>query len=80
MDENSVKLIMRQLLKGLHHCHTQGILHRDIKLENILIKSKTNLEIRIIDFGFGIEQSKINEKVLCGTPQYLAPEIVTLGH
>mmetsp|Transcript_37752 Transcript_37752/g.31897 ORF Transcript_37752/g.31897 Transcript_37752/m.31897 type:complete len:100 (+) Transcript_37752:55-354(+) len=71
---------MYQLLTGLNHLHAQNIIHRDIKLENILIKNlqdNDGIEIRIIDLGFGIkkEQQKFDE--ILGTPQYMAPEVIT---
>jgi MAP/microtubule affinity-regulating kinase len=51
------------------------VVHRDIKLENILIDQ--NSSVKLIDFGFSIviaENQKLN--VFCGTPSYMAPEIV----
>jgi serine/threonine protein kinase len=57
--------------------HSQNIAHRDIKLENILIGA--NQKIKIIDFGFSvhIHNKKQEIKLLCGTPCYMAPELVT---
>ena len=53
---------------------TQNILHRDIKLENILLKNSENLEIKISDFGC----SKIDPcgTTICGTPKYMALELL----
>ncbi|KAL0693044.1 hypothetical protein Bca4012_060224 [Brassica carinata] len=47
--ESQVKCYMKQLLSGLHHCHTRGVLHRDIKGSNLLIDS--NGILKIADFG-----------------------------
>jgi len=53
--------------------------HRDLKLENIMIKDKINLETKIVDFGFA---EPINNKELvsrAGTPGYIPPEIFKLN-
>ncbi|KAJ0262654.1 Protein kinase superfamily protein [Hirschfeldia incana] len=47
--ESQVKCYMKQLLNGLHHCHSRGVLHRDIKGSNLLIDS--NGVLKIADFG-----------------------------
>ena len=75
LEEWDAKRIFKQILEGLKYCHTRCITHRDIKLENLLLDDKNN--IKIIDFGFSTcipNDKKI--KIFCGTPSYMAPEIV----
>jgi len=64
-----------QIAEALSYCKWKQVVHRDIKLENILIDQ--NSSVKLIDFGFSIviaENQKLN--VFCGTPSYMAPEIV----
>ena len=72
--ENIFKIIFRQIFDAMNYLHKHGMAHRDIKLENILIKK--NYEIKIIDFGFGMynPENKL-QKFFCGTPNYMPPEI-----
>ena len=72
--ENIFRIIFKQIFEAMDYVHKQGMAHRDIKLENILIKK--NYEIKIIDFGFGMynPENKL-QKFFCGTPNYMAPEI-----
>lgn len=59
----------------MRYLHEIQVCHRDIKLENIIIDERSNL--KLIDFGFSVctpPESKL--KVFCGTPSYMAPEIV----
>ena len=76
LEESEVKRIFKQVVQALDYCHSLNIVHRDIKLENILLDKQLN--IKIIDFGFSIcipSTSKL--KIFCGTPSYMAPEIVS---
>ena len=64
-----------EIISGLRYLHKQGVLHRDIKPQNILIHNKT---IKISDFGFAKAFEK-NDLIttFCGSPLYMAPEIIT---
>lgn len=72
-------MIMEQLLLTLDFFERKHIVHRDIKLDNILIKQieeKTNYEVRVADFGlacFSPKDELLTHK--CGSPGYVAPEI-----
>lgn len=75
LSESTARRYLTQILSGISYCHDLNIIHRDIKLENILLDSSNN--VKIIDFGFATftdPESKI--KLFCGTPSYMSPEIV----
>jgi len=75
LKEPIAQLILRQLINGLEYCHYKGIIHRDIKLDNVLLNAKGN--IKIGDFGVS-KCIRKGEKMYeqCGTPAYIAPEIL----
>ena len=77
LSEKVSKFLFRQIILGIKHIHSQLIVHRDIKLENILIDM--NNKVKICDFGIGIILSSENKDLYshCGTPLYIAPEIIT---
>ena len=49
LKEDAAKHLFKQIMEGLRYCHSRGILHRDIKLDNILLTSEG--DIKICDFG-----------------------------
>uniref|UniRef100_H2ZC99 Serine/threonine-protein kinase pim-1 n=1 Tax=Ciona savignyi TaxID=51511 RepID=H2ZC99_CIOSA len=71
--ESLARHIIRQLITALQHCINHGVLHRDIKLENILLNPET-MEITLIDFGCGDYVRSAPYKEFAGTPEYYAPE------
>ena len=75
LNENTAKVIFRKILIGLEYWHDNNVLHRDIKLDNILIDSKG--QIKIGDFGVS-KMVKEGEIMMdqWGTPAYIAPEIL----
>lgn len=78
--EEVVKFYTIQIALAIGHLHSQGIIHRDLKLENILIDKDGYL--KIIDFGLAkILKDDEMTHTLAGTPEYLAPEMITQeGH
>jgi serine/threonine protein kinase len=78
--ESTAKNVFLQLASAMTHCHSKGIAHRDVKLENIMMNGEG--KIRIIDFGlcdFVVDSN--NKQRMCvdsvGSPAYIAPEILT---
>ena len=75
LDEQEASQIFCQLLEALDYCHDRQISHRDIKLENILMTAAA--EVKLIDFGFAtVSPSNKKSYIYCGTPNYMAPEII----
>ncbi|CAD8192997.1 unnamed protein product [Paramecium octaurelia] len=72
--------IIKGLLEGLKHIHSKDIMHRDIKLENILFKKPNQIEsVCLADFGLA---TYVHEEVYlycrCGTPGFVAPEVINI--
>jgi serine/threonine protein kinase len=68
--------IFFQIVKGIAHCHARNIVHRDLKLENLLLDEFLN--VKIADFGMACMLSRdVNSllKTFCGSPHYASPEI-----
>ncbi|CAD5123848.1 DgyrCDS12154 [Dimorphilus gyrociliatus] len=73
-DEEEAKLYLKQIVSALSHMHKSGVIHRDLKLENLLLDSKG--KIKIIDFGLSniYDQGQMLN-TQCGSPAYVAPEV-----
>lgn len=78
LDEEETRCLVSQLVEGLTFLHNKGILHRDLKLGNLLL-SEDRTQLKIADFGLAVQLNNFEEEryTLCGTPNYLSPEIVT---
>ena len=77
--EEDARDIFRQILEGLRDMHESGMVHRDLKLENVLLPSaECHTSIKIADFGFAAPWSACDPKLKdrCGTPLFVAPEIL----
>ncbi|KAI3650774.1 hypothetical protein MP228_004255 [Amoeboaphelidium protococcarum] len=73
--EWEVHTIFKQVCSAVNHLHMNGIVHRDIKDENIIIDS--NMQIQIIDFGSACHYNEKSQfKAFCGTLDYISPEVL----
>ena len=73
-EEKHCKIIFYKILQGIKVIHDNGICHRDIKIDNILLDDEFN--IKICDFGFSSYNKKFQDDEYFGTKKYIAPEIV----
>ena len=76
--------VTRQLLAGLDHAHRMGLIHRDLKPDNILVETtrESNLRARIVDFGIAVLRDSAEDRLtqantIVGTPHYMSPEHAT---
>lgn len=76
-NEKEARDVVRILVDALNYCHSKGIVHRDLKPENLLLTSKSDdANLKIADFGFAIQENGNFLSTQCGTPGYIAPEIL----
>ena len=83
LDERKTQKIMKQIFSALHYLHSNGICHRDIKIENVLISpekfySNEDNYIKLTDFGLGkqMNESSMTQTII-GKDSYKAPELFT---
>jgi calcium-dependent protein kinase len=68
--------IMSQVLSALVYCHDRGVIHRDVKLENVFVSSYSHLQLKLADFGLAVILNKgKTTKGAAGTLLYMAPEV-----
>ncbi|MBN3306884.1 PLK1 kinase, partial [Amia calva] len=74
--EPEARYYMRQTIVGCQYLHNNRVIHRDLKLGNLFLNDE--MEVKIGDFGLAtkIEYDGERKKTLCGTPNYIAPEVL----
>ncbi|CAG7817255.1 unnamed protein product [Allacma fusca] len=83
LSEDTIRLFLRQLAGAMQALHSKGVVHRDLKPQNILLTyHKSNpapheISLKIADFGFArFLQDGVMAATLCGSPMYMAPEVI----
>lgn len=78
--EVEARMCVHQALRGIAYLHSQHIVHRDLKLENMLLKRPNDItSIKITDFGLAKDDESEAMTSMCGTPHYVAPEVLQVG-
>lgn len=74
--ESETRYFVVQLAGACHYMHSHQVIHRDLKLGNLLLDASMNLKVG--DFGLAalIENPGERKKTICGTPNYIAPEVL----
>ncbi|KAJ8395615.1 hypothetical protein AAFF_G00030960 [Aldrovandia affinis] len=81
LTEPEVRYYLRQIVSGMKYLHEQEILHRDLKLGNFFINE--SMDLKVGDFGLAakLEPLENRRRTICGTPNYLSPEVLNKqGH
>ena len=74
MSEPEARHIFVQIVSAVKYCHSHGVVHRDLKAENLLLDSESN--IKLADFGFSnYYKEGCFLSTWCGSPPYAAPEL-----
>lgn len=88
MPESEVAEIMLQMTEAVEYCHNKGIIHRDLKFQNVLLSEEigeipsaktapSKIRVKVADFGiFGSNAGEVREKHNAGSLRYMAPEIL----
>lgn len=77
-NEKEARDVCKELFQAIQYCHARRIAHRDLKPENLLLVSETDdADVKIADFGFARRCPDEGFTTMCGTPAYVAPEVLT---
>ncbi|CAM0907551.1 unnamed protein product [Alopecurus aequalis] len=78
LKDDEARKYFQQLINAVDYCHSRGVYHRDLKIENLLLDTAGNLKVS--DFGLSAISEQVKADGLlhttCGTPNYVAPEVI----
>ncbi|KAG1447452.1 hypothetical protein G6F46_008288 [Rhizopus delemar] len=75
LSEHQARLVFRQLVKAVDHCHSKWVVHRDLKAPNILLTN--DHQVKLADFGLGNRFGLHRLNTICGSMLYYSPEIIS---
>ena len=78
--ELEIRCYLLQMIAGVKYLHQHRVIHRDLKLGNLFLTDK--MELKLADFGLAtkLEFDGDRKRTVCGTPNYIAPEILEGKH
>jgi polo-like kinase 1 len=76
LTEPEVLYYMSQLIDGTHYMHATNVIHRDLKLGNLFIDRHMGIKIGDLGLATKLSHSDERKRTICGTPNYIAPEII----
>lgn len=75
IDEEEAKIILIQICSAVNYMHNKGILHRDLKLDNMVLENDG--KVKITDFGLSTNLDGLENRLqFCGSPSFIAPEVL----
>ena len=76
LTEEETRLLMIQMIDSVSFMHDCNVIHRDLKLGNLFLSRQMN--IKVGDFGLAcrVDSTEEKRKTICGTPNYIAPEVI----
>lgn len=79
LSEDEASSVTRQALEAVDYLHNKGVVHRDIKLENLVYETETRTTVKLIDFGLSVmwDEGRPSMTRLCGTLSCMAPEVMS---
>jgi serine/threonine protein kinase len=85
LTETETRYFMKQLLEAVKYLHEQLVIHRDLKLGNLFLDRHLNIKVGDLGLATRLESADEKRKTICGTPNYIAPEVIqgdreTRGH
>jgi serine/threonine protein kinase len=76
LTEPEVMFLMKQLIQAIRYMHENNVIHRDLKLGNLFLDKLVNIKVGDLGLASRLETSDEKRKTICGTPNYIAPEVI----
>ena len=85
LTEPETAYLMSQLLEAVKYMHDSFVIHRDLKLGNLFLDRNLNIKVGDLGLATRVDSAEEKRKTICGTPNYIAPEVIqgdraTRGH
>ena len=76
LSEPEAAFFMDQMVAGVKYIHSNSVIHRDLKLGNLFLDKDLNIKVGDLGLATRLEDPDEKRKTICGTPNYIAPEVI----